>query len=117
MTKAKGKLQKYEIELPLVGFNHRAVAQTRREIAMEVPLSVELRREPENVHDPNAVAVYVLEEPWRELHIGYVPRAVVALIAHKMDKGKFNPVEAWLTEAEPEGGTGTVRVKYTKRKR
>lgn len=40
-----------------------------------------LRREPENRHDPRAVAIY-----WRDYKLGYVPHLDNAVIAQLMDR-------------------------------
>jgi len=116
MAKAAGKPSLTEMMVELKGFNHRAIASTRREIAAEVPLAVELRREPTNIHDGNAVAVHLLEKPWKELHIGYLPKGVAVVFAPKMDDGRISVEEAWLMEVDPEEGSGQLLLKVRKRK-
>ena len=66
-------------------------------------ISVKLKREPHNVHDSNAVAVYAALRDSRVFFIGYLPKAVASVLAPLMDKdsepnakafrvtGGFNP--------------------------
>ena len=66
-------------------------------------ISVKLKREPRNVHDSNAVAVYAALRDNRVFFIGYLPKAVANVLAPLMDKdsepstkafrvtGGFNP--------------------------
>lgn len=48
-----------------------------------------LRREPENPFDPNAMAVDWLDAEARPRQLGYVPRALAALLAPLVDGGKL----------------------------
>lgn len=83
---------------------------SRRQNALEklagvnpAEISVKLKREPRNVHDRNAIAVYAALRDNRVFFIGYLPRAVAAVLAPLMDKqeeprakafrvtGGFNP--------------------------
>lgn len=83
---------------------------SRRQSALEklagvnpADISVRLKREPHNVHDNNAIAVYAALRDNRVFFIGYLPKAVAAVIAPLMDKdsepstkafrvtGGFNP--------------------------
>jgi hypothetical protein len=105
-----------KIEVPLVGVRFRVTPTTIEEIAGQTPISAKLKREPENIHDSYAIAVYLTERPWKDFQVGYVSRDVARLIAPKMDAGKFNVVEAWVTEIDPNQGAGSVLVKWTKSK-
>lgn len=98
------------LECSLVGANHRATSETLREIAAECPLVVEVRRERTNPVDRNAVAIYILEEPWKDLHIGYVPRHVAQVLAGRIDKGTTEISEAWLVELDPDSGEGYLKL-------
>ncbi len=51
-------------------------------------ISVKLKREPRNAHDSNAVAVYAVLRDNRVFFIGYLPKAVAAVLAQLIDKGK-----------------------------
>lgn len=53
-----------------------------RNASVKAPLDIELRREPENKHDANAIAVYV-----DGVHGGYVPRDIASTLAPKLDAG------------------------------
>ena len=83
---------------------------SRRQNALEklagvnpADISVKLKREPHNAHDRNAVAVYAALRDNRVFFIGYLPKAVAAVLAPLMDKhaepstkafrvtGGFNP--------------------------
>lgn len=83
---------------------------SRRQNALEklsgvnpADISVKLKREPHNAHDSNAVAVYAALRDNRVFFIGYLPKAVAAVLAPLMDKdsepstkafrvtGGFNP--------------------------
>jgi hypothetical protein len=46
--------------------------------------SLELRRDPDNEHDPNAIAVHVRGGP----QLGWVPREIAAELAPEIDAGK-----------------------------
>ena len=45
---------------------------------------LELRRDPDNEHDPNAIAVHVAGGE----HVGWVPREIAAALAPELDAGK-----------------------------
>lgn len=105
-----------EMEISMVGFNHRAIAETRREIAAECPLAVALIREPDNPHDPSAIMVHLQEKPWKGMHVGYVPRALAGMLALKIDLDEISIERAWLQEVDPEEGTGQLLLKVIKRK-
>ncbi len=68
---------------------------SRRQNALEkltsvnpADISVKLKREPRNAHDSNAVAVYAALKDNRVFFIGYLPKAVAAILAPLIDKGK-----------------------------
>jgi hypothetical protein len=65
---------------PLAGFQHYAGPVLFG--LMRVGDSLELRREPANPHDPQAVRVQ-----WRGVQIGYAPRAENVDLARLMDRG------------------------------
>lgn len=83
---------------------------SRRQNALEklagvnpADISVKLKREPRNSHDSNAIAVYAALRDKRVFFIGYLSKAVAAVLAPLMDKdsepntkafrvtGGFNP--------------------------
>jgi len=65
---------------PLAGFRYYAAAQVWQKLKVGDPL--ELRREADNPHDANAVAV-----AWRGRKLGYVPRRANAALARALDRG------------------------------
>lgn len=114
--KAKGKIN--EINLTVVGLQHRLTKTKIEKLIDALPLMIELRREPENEFDENAIAVWCIEKPFKEVKIGYIQRVVAADLAGPMDDGKFKPYEAWLSEVEVvktgvggEGHVGNLLVK------
>jgi hypothetical protein len=77
--------QKAKIELlvqssPLAGFRYAEAAEAWPQL--KVGDALELVREPDNAHDPNAVRV-----EWRGRKLGYVPRRANAALAWGLDRG------------------------------
>jgi hypothetical protein len=103
-----------KITLPLVGLRHRVTPTTLRELEGLTPIAAKLEREPDNLHDENAISVSLMEKPHRDFQIGYVARLVAAEIAPLMDQGNFNVDEAWVTVIDAEEGCGEMLVKYHK---
>jgi len=69
-------------ESPIAGFQfHRGDAVWT---SLQVGLTLDLRREPSNEHDVNAVAVYFNEE-----RLGYVPRGENQVVAQMLDRGEL----------------------------
>ena len=58
-----------------------------------------------------------MEKPWKELHIGYLPKGVAAVFASKMDAASISVEEAWLMEVDPEEGSGQLLLKVRKLQR
>lgn len=88
--------------LPLFTLGERASAKSREFLLLETNVAgyryyegdklrqlltpgdpLELRREPWNVHDEKAVALY-----WRNRKLGYIPRVDNAVIANLLDQGR-----------------------------
>jgi hypothetical protein len=67
--------------LPLAGFQYHTGPRLWPELAEGQPLT--LQREPDNRHDPLAVAVY-----WQDQPIGYLPRRHNGAIAQLLDDGQ-----------------------------
>ena len=65
---------------PLAGFRYHAGAQVWSEL--RVGDTLELAREPDNLHDANAVRVL-----WRGRVLGYVPRRENAALAWGLERG------------------------------
>ena len=66
---------------PLAGFNYHQASEVWQ--GVRVGDALRLEREPDNVHDPNAISVQ-----WRGHKLGYVPRAQNAALAWAMDRGE-----------------------------
>ena len=76
---------------PLAGFRYGEAAEVWPQ--MRVGDALELRREPDNPHDPNAVRV-----EWQGRKLGYVPRRQNAAVAWGMDRGA--PLRARLSRLD-----------------
>ena len=68
-------------EVPLAGFEYHRGEGIWPFLVVGAPLRME--REPFNMHDPNAIAVWFHNE-----HIGYVPQRENTLLARLMDSGE-----------------------------
>ena len=68
-------------ESPLAGFQFHQGDIAWSSMTVGAPL--DLVREPDNRHDPNAVAVY-----FRENKLGYVPRGENGAVAQMLDRGE-----------------------------
>ncbi len=75
---------------------------SRRQNALEklagvnpAKISVKLKREPRNFHDSNAIAVYAALRDNRVFFIGYLPKAVAAVLAPLMDKDREPSTKAF----------------------
>ena len=66
---------------PLAGFRYHDAAQVWQDL--HVGDALELRREPHNPHDANAVSV-----SWRGRKLGYLPRRDNAAVAWGLDRGQ-----------------------------
>lgn len=77
-------------------------------------MGVTLRREPNNRHDPNAIAVWIeIASFWgifgkRQVQIGYIKSGAAASVAKKMDGGVH--VTAQITSFYAPGGREHPRV-------
>lgn len=74
----------------VAGTGHHCTAETRREL--RDGLHLELRREADNDHDPNAIGVFTPEDR----RLGYLPRTRNEVIANLLDAGK--PLTAVIRE-------------------
>ena len=100
-----------EIKTTLKGMSYRLKPDTIRKIDALTPCKISIRREPTNINDHNAIAVYYLEPPFKGVHIGYVEKLVAAELAPRLDANEIEFVEGWLDEAD-EDGTGPMRMKF-----
>ena len=65
---------------PIAGFRHHDAPAVWRDVRAGDRL--ELVREPDNPHDPNAIRV-----EWRGRTLGYLPRSDNAAVARQLDRG------------------------------
>jgi hypothetical protein len=79
---------------------------------------VELRREPNNRHDPNAIGVWLhcrllfgLYKPW--LQIGYVRAARAVRLAERLDDGSITVTRAFVRSFYAPAGRDHPRVSLT----
>ena len=79
-------------ESPLAGYRYAAAPEVWP--LLRVGDLLDLSREPDNPHDPNAVRV-----EWRGRTLGYVPRRENAALAWGLDRGE--PLRARITRLEP----------------
>lgn len=71
------------IECHIAGTGYRNLKEI--EPALQPGAFLQLKREPQNPHDP--LAIMILDEAGH--HLGYIPRAKNEAIARLMDAGKF----------------------------
>src|SRR3954470_21608575 len=121
LVKKKPKSNKRTRKCAVVGVQHRITMSTRKLIAAKVKaedgLGCVLFRERDNPHDENAIKVLIDDDPYRELHIGYLPRKVAAVIAPKWDSGKVEIKRVVLVGMTPHEGEGEVKVTFSVRKK
>jgi hypothetical protein len=120
-AKKKSAMVKKKAEHPVVGVAHRITMSTRRlisnKIEQEGPLGVVLMREPRNPADENAIKVILDDAPYRDMHIGYLPRGVAKVYAPAWDKGKMEIDRATLTAMKPEDGEGEILLRFSVRRK
>lgn len=102
------------LEISCVGMRHRITPATMREMDEICPLKVTLKREPENHHDTNAIAIVCDENPWKGMQVGYIGRQVAEEIAPRLDRKRVEVTEAYLTGVDADSGIGDLRIKFLK---
>jgi HIRAN domain len=103
-----------ELEITVVGMRHHMTPSTLQELERECPLKCRLKREVQNIHDENAIAVVCLEKPWAKMKIGYVPRDVAAEFAPRVDTGRLEFHDVWLTGVDVSSGVGDLKLSLRK---
>ena len=58
-------------------------------------IRVQLKREPHNSHDSNAIAVYATLTNHRVFFVGYLPKAIASILAPLFDKGRKPQAKAF----------------------
>ena len=102
------------MEIQCVGMRHRVTPSTLREMESLCPLKVKFSREPENIHDENAIRVICNERPWRDMHIGYIARQTAAEISPRIDEHRIELVGGYLNDVNDSSGTGQMKVEFKK---
>ncbi len=63
-----------------------------------------LVRDPDNKHDPHAVAVYAEGRPGERLQVGHVNKGLARRLAKRLDSGET--ISAWFMRGDPPGKEG-----------
>jgi len=111
--KKKGKVKFKKLELSVVGIQYRVTKPTRRMMRHHVPFKVKLEREPENLHDENAIKVIVakhFDNPYAGMHMGYLRSKVAAVWAGPIDRGELQFGDVWVTSIDTEDGIAEMTV-------
>jgi hypothetical protein len=101
----KKKTRARQLELSVVGIEHRITHDTMRKMVRQLPIKCYLQREPDNMHDVNAVKVVVHpDNDFRapNWHIGYLRRAVAEKFAPRMDAHNIEVLDCDLIEIDTE---------------
>ena len=102
-----------KVDLSVVGINYRLPTDRQMDlqgVLEEEVLAVRIERESGNLHDPNAIKVVLVEEPYAEFHLGYLRRSIAEVYAPLMDGGDLTVKEAWLVALDPDHGVGELEV-------
>lgn len=106
------------VTLQVVGMKYRVTPATRHLIRKKVehdgPIPVKLIREPENVHDPNAIKVVISGSAYKGLHIGYLMRGVAAEYAQRLDEKRFHFEDGLMPIVNDEDGEAEIVVKLVR---
>jgi hypothetical protein len=112
-----GKLVPRELEIVVVGLQHRLTPSTRKLLADRVEkeiIEAYIEREPDNVHDDNAIKVVISKGAYKNMHIGYIPRGVAAIMAPAIDEGaiEISSAEGSIVDVDPFDGTATMLLEF-----
>lgn len=105
-----------KLEISVVGMQYRTKQSLRYMLKDHLPLRVRLEREPNNKYDENAVMVIADQSPYKDIHLGYIPRLVAEVVAPYMDKdrGKSSGFKtAKLVSVDPLAGSGDLEIVAT----
>ena len=111
------KLVPNSLEIPIVGLQHRLTPSTRRFLEQRVQsgtIPVRIEREPENSADENAIKVIIDQAPYKDMHIGYIPRIVAAEMAPSIDNGDIDLSTAVgeMTDVDASNGSAMMFLKF-----
>ena len=111
MAKKKQKVREKKLEVTVVGLTHRITKPTLRSLAMSTPFPIEFKREPQNIHDENAIAVSTSDRTMEfQGQVGYLRRQVAAELAPAMDAGELEITDGWIMDIDSEGGTAEAKL-------
>lgn len=107
------KKKKHKMNFSVVGIQYRVTKPTRRMMKEHLPFKVELLRERENNHDPNAIKVVIAKHfdiPYKGMHLGYVRKQRAGMLAPALDARKVEIHEAWVTSLDAEEAVAEMLV-------
>jgi HIRAN domain len=107
----KKKHRPKTLTLDVVGLQYRLTKSMIRVMAANRPLEITIMREPDNVHDENAIAVHLVDAKMKAvqgLKIGYLRKEVAAEIAPLLDSKQVKLRRGILKMVYPDDSTGTV---------
>jgi HIRAN domain len=114
-----------DVKFDVVGLNHRLLPeqqQALKKMAKKKSLKCELRREPDNAADPNAIKVICVDKRLAEARpmfagetsIGYLRRETAGVLAQGFDNGFMKVKRCRLTYVDAVHGSANVRVRFLK---
>lgn len=107
------KKSKTEFQIPVVGISYRLSVSSRRMLAAHVEeetVECILERDPENLHDKNAIKVVIINSPYERFHLGFVPREVARHLAPLLDDPSTELLAAVLLEMNAQEATAMLHV-------
>ena len=105
------------LTLSVVGLQYRVLKPTLRSLAKDMPLKIRIELEPQNIHDSNAIAVYLDDSKVRQrMKIGYLRKEVAAVLHKPMDDGKLVVHSARLTSLDPEIPSAEAEIRLSRAK-
>lgn len=109
-AKAKKKLVNGKVKLSLVGMQYRLTISARRNLVQHLPFRVGAVREPGNIQDPNAIAIFVDDKgvPYNGMKLGYLRRQVAEVWAKEIDEGSLSIGKSYLLEVDVDEGLGEL---------
>jgi hypothetical protein len=91
----------------IVGMQYRIPKETRRMLSTEAPFGVYFKREPNNEHDPNAIAAFVAKDNFMEnVHLGYLRKEVAAVLV----AARAIPAAGIVDSVNVDAGTAEVQL-------
>lgn len=105
-------MKQTQIRLTVVGMQYRMTPQLRFELNEAAPFKIKVKRDTENSHDENAIAVFINQEgiPANPMQIGFIRAKVAALLAPEMDMGLLRISKARIIEVNIEDGTAEAEM-------